>query len=453
MPGSPKKTSSSELVFFVVCYGVYAAWVNVRMEIMAQQVAPLARQLPHGLSDLFFEEAAAKDEQERILERTFRRWGYQRIIVPTFEYDDCLSTSASPQLRAEMYRFFDREGHVMALRPDMTVPTARVVGTKLYEATMPLRFFYVGNVFRYEEPQAGRRCEFTQTGVELIGANTPQADTEVLSLVVSCLRAVGITQFQLNVGQVAFLKAILAGLSIENGRQRRLEQAIGRKNDVALRRAVAELGIAGDAARAVLAIPHLCGGADVLDEAHKLCTNDASLQAIERLAAIYRLAGVRGIADHVILDLSEVRDMDYYTGMAFHGYVAGLGFAILNGGRYDGLVANFGADLPAVGFAMGIERSMLVAKPKVDISPDLLVSACEHPGCNALVEYARGLGLDVEADVLGLPQEALSAYGRERGARRIAHCVDDGAYLLVDSQAARRLTRQELEKEMPSWVR
>ena len=137
---------------------------------------PLDKQLPHGVADLFFNDAARKRAVERSLADTFARWGYSEIIPPSFEYFESLAAEAGPQLREEMYRFFDRDGRTLALRADYTIPTARIVGTKLFDRAMPLRFFYVGSVFRYEEPQAGVRREFTQAGIELVGASTADAE-------------------------------------------------------------------------------------------------------------------------------------------------------------------------------------------------------------------------------------------------------------------------------------
>jgi len=409
---------------------------------MSMSQNPLVRQLPHGLTDIFFEQAAVKAELERVLQVVFQQWGYNRIVLPTFEYYDSLATGANPQLKEEMYRLFDREGHVLALRPDMTVQTARVVGTKLYDQALPLRFYYVGNVFRHEEPQAGRRREFTQAGVELIGAASAEADAEILTVAISVLKALRMPQFQINLGQVAFLQAVLSDSRLENGELRRLEQVIDRKNDVELEHTLRQLGISGDAARAIRSVPHLCGGEGVLDEAERLSTNAAARQAIERLRRVYGLLGVEGVAEHIILDLGEVRSMAYYTGITFHGYVAGLGFSICSGGRYDGLVANFGADMPAVGFALGVERSMLVTQPQVDIAPDLVMTACEHPGCHALAAQARARGLRVEVDVLGRSGEAF-----------VAWCLDGTAYLSDGLCGLRRLSPGELEEEIRSWAR
>jgi ATP phosphoribosyltransferase regulatory subunit len=413
----------------------------------------LGRQLPHGLTDLFFEPAAAKAEMERLLQETFQRWGYSRIYLPTFEYYATLATSASPQLQEEMYCFFDRDGQILALRPDMTVPTARVVATRLYDQPLPLRFCYIGSVFRYEEPQAGRRREFTQAGIELIGADTAEADAEVLSVAISALHAMGMSDFQINLGQVTFLKAIMGEAQLVNGDARRVEQAIGRRNDVELQEALDDLGITGDAARAIRAVPHLCGDEGVLREAECLSTNGLARQAIERLSQVYALLRLEGLAEHIILDLGEVRGMDYYTGVTFHGFVAGLGFPLCGGGRYDGLVANFGADLPAVGFALGVERAMLVTQPKVDVAPDLIMGACTHPACHALANLARRRGLRVEVEVLGRGGEALLAYALARGAHHVVSCCDASSYVLSDAQTSRQISRRELEEEIAAWNR
>jgi len=419
-----------------------------------------ARQLPHGLADLFYEQAAVKTELETRLQDTFRGWGYQRIIPPTFEYYATLSTEASPQLEEEMYRFFDREGHILALRPDMTVPTARVIGTRLYDQTLPLRFYYLGSVFRYdEEPQAGRRREFTQAGIELVGAGTAEADAEVVAVAVGALDAMEVPRFQINLGQVAFLKAILAGLGgedrgdprLENGDLRRIEGAVNRKNDVELRGVLDDLQIGGRTAEAVAAIPHLYGDAAVLDEARRLATNAEATAAVDQLAAVYELLDRAGVADRVTLDLGEVRSMAYYTGITFHGYAAGLGFDICSGGRYDGLVSHFGADLPAVGFALGLERCMLVARARCAIAPHVVVQGCSDPEAHRLAALARGRGLRVEMDVVGRTGDALIAYGRECGARHII-AASGGGYTLIEPDGARTMSRGELEKEIATWT-
>jgi ATP phosphoribosyltransferase regulatory subunit len=258
----------------------------------------------------------------------FRRWGYQRIILPTFEFYDSLATEASTYLQEEMYRLFDREGRVLALRPDMTVPTARVVGTRLYDQPLPMRFFYVGNVFRYEEPQAGRRREFTQAGIELVGAATAEADAEVVQVAIAALEALGVQRFQINLGQVAFTKAMLTEGNLTNGDLYRLEQVIGRRNAVELRATLADLGISGAIARAIETLPRLTGDESILPEARRLTDNRAAQEAIARLAQVYALLCAAGVGETCAWTWARCI-MAYYTGHHLPGLRAGPGLSRL----------------------------------------------------------------------------------------------------------------------------
>ncbi|MHB1354623.1 MAG: ATP phosphoribosyltransferase regulatory subunit [Anaerolineae bacterium] len=409
--------------------------------------------IPHGVADLFYEEAAAITSLERILHDLFLGWGYNRIIPPTFEYYDTLVTQASPQLQEEMFRFFDREGQLLALRPDMTVPTARIVGGKLYDQPMPLRFYYIGHVFRYEEPQAGKQREFTQAGIELIGADTAAADAEVLALTIDTLHKMGLSEFQINLGQIGFLAAILSEGKLANGELRRLEQAIDRRNDRELQRVLVEYGVPDATARILRAIPRLCGDRQILAEARSFAINDGAKAALERLDEVYAILERNRVAQHVILDLGEIRNMAYYTGIVYRGYLSGLGFPVCGGGRYDGLLAHFGDNLPAVGFAISLERAMSVTKLQVSIAPDLLLQSCRHTECASLVAKARELGLYVEVDVLNRPVLGLMEYGRQRKAGHILVCTQAPEYRLVEGVQERRMTLEQLAEEMTSWKR
>jgi len=409
--------------------------------------------LPHGLADLFFEAAAAKDQIESTLTGTFSRWGYTRIVLPTFEYADCLATEASPRSVDQMYRFFDHDGQAVALRPDMTVPTARVVGTRLYDQTLPLRFYYIGSVFRHVETQAGHRREFTQAGVEMIGADTAEADAEIIALSVAALKAMSVDDFQINLGNVAYLRGILNDASGENGVLQRLERAIERKNPVALERYLAEMTLPDDARVAIRALPTLCGKDDVLEEADRLTGNVAARQAIARLRQVYHLLRIKGVSEHVILDLGEVRSMGYYTGVTYHGYAAGLGFPLCSGGRYDRLLSHFGADLPAIGFALGVERALLVVRPQVDIAPDLVMPSCGHFTCRAIAQEARALGLRTEVDVMGRTGDDLVVYARAKKAHRVLCCSDGEHYRLIDECGEHEVNSSRIREEMPTWVR
>ena len=376
----------------------------------------LDKQLPHGVADLYFNDAARRRVVERALAETFAHWGYSEIIPPTFEYYESLAAEAGPQLREEMYRFFDRDGRTLALRADFTIPTARIVGTKLFDRTMPLRFFYVGSVFRYEEPQAGIRREFTQAGIELIGASTADADAEAIALAMTALRAIGLEDFRFTLGNAAFLQALTRGL--DGGEDMALREVIRRKNTAELARLLASLELEPRQREAIAQIPGLWGGPEVLDRAE--CINEGTRAAVEHLRRVVERLTQYGLQDKITLDLAENRGMAYYTGILFEGFVEGLGFSVVSGGRYDALIAHFGPSIPAVGFAMGVERALMAlrarGRPSVNVAPDILAARGKD---TALIQAARAGGQSVEVDVLERSDEGLREYARVRGAREI----------------------------------
>ncbi len=413
----------------------------------------LRARLPHGLSDVFFEQAALKEKLEAAAGHVFAQWGYGRIYVPTFEYYDSLTTEASARTRSEMYRFFDRDGHVMALRPDMTVATARVAGTKLYDQPLPLRFYYIGNVFRHVAPQAGRQHEFTQAGIELLGVSTPEADAEVVSVTVATLVAMGLTDFQINLGQVAFLKGLLDNTSISTEDIVSLEDAIERKNPVEINQTISRLGLDQSTENAIRAIPSLCGRDGVLDSARKLATTRASQEAIERLVQVYKLLQDAGMGDHVILDLGEARSMGYYTGTTYHVYAAGLGFPICSGGRYDNLVAHYGKIMPAMGFALGIERVMLLMDEPEPLGPDVLFATGGYAECYPLITAMRQSGLIVEQEISGRTGQELTNYACQSHARRWITCQAGSKFIVHIGDDTKTYSPTELAEEIAIWAR
>jgi ATP phosphoribosyltransferase regulatory subunit len=373
---------------------------------------PLDRQLPHGVADLFFNDAARKRAVERTLADTFVRWGYSEIIPPMFEYYESLASEAGPQLREEMYRFFDRDGRTLALRADFTIPTARIVGTKLFDRTMPLRFFYVGSAFRYAEPQAGVRREFTQAGIELIGAKTVDADAEAIALAMTALRAIGLEDFRFTLGNSAYLQATTRDLALSEADDLALREAVRRKNTPALVRLLDSFDLDAPRKRILAQLPALWGGVDVLDRAEYV-NNDAHA-AVDHLREVAARLAQFGLQEFVTLDLAENRGMEYYTGVMFEGFVHGLGFAVVSGGRYDNLIAHFGHTIPAVGFAIGVERALMGLKPRDSVAPDVIAQ-----GYDTRVEQARRQGQIVEVDILNRTDNSLREYAHLRGTRAI----------------------------------
>jgi len=224
---------------------------------------------------------------------------------------------------------------------------------------------------------------------------------------------------------------------------------------------VAALGRAGLAKRRyelLVRMPDLIGGLEVLEEAQRLSQGlregEQALAALERLAQVYRLLQAHQVADRVILDLSEVRGMDYYTGITFRGVAPGLGWPVTSGGRYDDLIAQFGRPLAAVGFGLGIERALLIqgrqGRTLSSLVPSLLVHGCDDGACLALLRDLRNQGFPVEVDVLGLDRTRLIDSARLRGIRRVLYC-EEGQWHLWEEKGERVVTPTALLREAGTW--
>ena len=379
------------------------------------------RQLPHGLSDLFFAEAAQRTALESGLAETFLRWGYTQVIPPTFEFYESIAAEAGTQLREELYRFFDRDGRTLALRADFTIPIARIVATKLYDQPMPLRFYYIGSVFRHEEPRAGRRREFTQAGVELIGARTPAADAEVIALAMEALRTIGLREVRISIGQMAFFKALLADLGLAPEQVAQVKAAIERRATTQLESILRALPMADERRHALVQLAGWRHSERWREAAHALCINPQSHQAIDELTEVVERLRASGLDSALSIDLTALRGMEYYTGVVFAGFVPGIGYDLVSGGRYDELIGHFGRACPAMGFAIGVERAMMALPAQnARLGPDVVAEACAHAECNEQIVAARGAGERVLVDVLGRRGGALLEYARSLGARVLA---------------------------------
>lgn len=381
-------------------------------------------QLPKGVKIYLPDEAAAKRAVEERLLGVFTRWGYREVVTPTYEYADVVSLGTDETLQERMLKLVDRDtGRMLALRADITPQIARIVATRLREEPKPIRLAYVANVFRYEEPQVGRYREFYQAGVELVGLEKPEADAEMIAMTVEGLRALGLGRFQLNVGQADFFRGILEELRIDRARAGALQEALSRKDASTLERLVGELAPPASTAELLLALPDLFGREEVLERGARLVKNRRSERALANLAEVHRLLRVYGLAEAVILDLGEVRGFDYYSGVHFEGYVSGLGAPLCGGGRYDGMLARFGYDCPATGFAFEVGRALLAMEAqgaRVPLTgPDFFIIdfTPEKTLALSLSRRLRDLGASVARDIVTRPLPESLAYARGQRVR------------------------------------
>ena len=411
---------------------------------------PFVGALPYGVRDLFLEEAAKLSSLEDTWRGLFEAWAYQRVIPPTYEHYDVLLAGSGLELEEQVFRVLDREGNILALRSDLTTQVARIVATKLADQPLPLRFYYLANVFRYAEPQAGREREFRQAGVELVGAAGTEADAEVLSLTIEALQRASLRDFQLNVGHLGLFRALAAEAGLTGAPLEQVRQALNRKDPEGLAEAIAGTGVAEPIALALQRLPSLCGGPQILEEASHLSAHPAAQAAVERLRAIHQTLERRGQAERVIFDLGETRGMGYYTGIAFEGFTPGLGFPICSGGRYDGLIGHYGVARPAVGVALLTERVLLAVNGTLVAcgGPDILIAAEVVREQWHRVEHLRQQGWRVEADVLDRGEADLRALATQRRIPYLVLAASGQEVRLVHAGRERWLSWDALE-EMP----
>ena len=277
--------------------------------------------------------------------------GYGEVHTPAVEYEHVLRRGDARAAGAR-YRTFDEQGDVLALRSDMTIPIARVVGSRYAQAEMPLRFCYFAHAWRAVERGVGEPREFLQGGLELIGVPGSEGEAEVLALTVAALDEAGLHRHRVGVGDGSLYGSLLASLEVPEDEHLPLIECLSDRDLVGLEMRVSRLAGLSDAARELLvSLPQLRGGREVLTRA-----DGPVAGAVEGLRALHELLEERGVADRVIFDLGLVRELGYYTGAVFEVYDPAVGFALGGGGRYDDLLGRFGRDLPACGMALDIQR-------------------------------------------------------------------------------------------------
>ena len=308
----------------------------------------MIHRIPSGTRDVLPDEMRELRTITDALREVFEHHGYGEVYTPAIEYESVLRTSVMGVQPA--YRVVDDHGDVLALRADMTVPIARVVATRYQHAEPPLRFCYVAHAYRQVTPHRGQMREFLQAGIELVGAPSPEGTAEALTVLCHALDAVGLKGYRVGLGDASLYPALLAGLGVGEERRERLLHELATRDFVGLEREVRELGLAQDDEDLLVRVPQLRGGPDVLDAPPGPVADAVS--GLREVLALLEPA----VADRVIFDLGLARGLGYYTGAVFDVYDPKLGEPLGGGGRYDDLLGRFGRDLPAVGFAIGVDR-------------------------------------------------------------------------------------------------
>ena len=375
---------------------------------------------PEGVKDYLPSECILKTKIENNVSKVFKSFGYVPVKSPTFEYSDVFDNKGSVSDK-NLYRFVDRDGSILTLRSDMTPAIARIVATTYSDKKMPIRLSYIENLFRHTVNYQGKLNEFTQAGVELIGAHSISADVEVLVMAIKAILSSGVKNFKIDLGHSDFLKGVLEETSLDDENIMMLQEFIADKNYVAVNDLVSQSDISGDLKYIFNELPFLIGDLSVLNSVREKNLNKKSLDAVDYLENIYNILKELGFEQYFSFDLGVLGSMDYYTGIIFRGYAEGVGFSIVDGGRYDKLVKNFGADYPAVGFAVKINDLMQVLKTENTESADILVVFDDESIVSGFkyAEALRNAGRTVEIGLSGKNLEENKAYAASKNINKI----------------------------------
>ncbi|MEG2686531.1 MAG: ATP phosphoribosyltransferase regulatory subunit [Christensenellaceae bacterium] len=320
----------------------------------------LKLQIPNGAWDYLPDECAAKKNIEDQINAEFFKNGYDRIETPSFEYYEVFMHDAVPYVQENMIKFFDLQGRILALRPDITGPIARMAATKLLAKQDVLRLCYTGNAYGFLNSGISGKTEFTQAGVELIGKSGADADAEVIALAIQSLLCVGVADFKIDIGQVAFFKGLMSELDITDTQADKIRQLIDTKNNVELEYELSRTTIDAQTKSTLLELGNLFGGVEVLGIAQNLAKNEECKNAVKNIGEVYKILCDFGYKDYISIDFGILNNFNYYSGIIFRGISDRIGTPILSGGRYDDLLQEFGASAAATGFAMGIKELLIV---------------------------------------------------------------------------------------------
>jgi ATP phosphoribosyltransferase regulatory subunit len=305
--------------------------------------------IPSGTRDVLPDETREVRAITDALRGVFERHGYGEVYTPALEYESVLARADMAEAQPA-YRVFDESGAALVLRSDMTVPIARVVATRYPTSEPPLRFCYLAHCYRGVRPQRGQPRELLQAGIELIGASAPQGTAEALGVLCAALDTVGLEGYRIGLGDASLYPTLMAALRVPEDARPRLLRALVNRDFVGLEQELAELGLGERERELLLEVPQCRGGAEVLE-----ASTGAVADAAANMRQVYELLDGE-VAERVIFDFGLVRSIGYYTGAVFEVYDPALGAPLGGGGRYDELLGRFGRSLPAVGFALGIDR-------------------------------------------------------------------------------------------------
>lgn len=311
--------------------------------------------IPDGTRDLIFEESKKRDFIIKNLERTYGSFGYKSVVTPTIEYYKTFFYEMEGLKEEDVYKFFDSNGRILVLRPDMTIPISRVVKSKMRDVEYPIRLKYTSNVFNVNKSLGGKRNEYTDCGIEFIGEEGLGSDIEVLTLALEGIKSLGIKDFKLEIGNIKFFNSASEKINLKAEEREVLANLIESKSLIELKEFLDSLEIEENYKEFLNNLPWLFGDKNVLDKAMQYAFNDDVVQSLNYMKKLHSILESLGYGKNISFDLGMVPRVNYYTGIIFKGYIDGVGDTVLSGGRYDNLIKKEKEKIHAIGFSINVD--------------------------------------------------------------------------------------------------
>ena len=323
-------------------------------------------EVPQGMRDILTEESSRRTILQERLQHYMHSCGFGRVETPLFEYYELFSGGISPVDDESIVKTIDRNGRVVVLRPDMTIPTARVASTNLKGQRKPLKLFYAGSVYRADKKNRGAGREFCQVGAEIYGCSSKWLDIEILTMAKDSFRVAGIADYKIDIGHVGIIKGIFEEMSLPEEKKSHIISLISEKNLVEPENEVSALSLDSGSKEIICRLPCLFGKPeDVFKGMDEITVNKTVKESVEYLLQIYGKCKDLGLGPNIIIDAGMTGNMKYYTGLIFKAYARGAGDVVISGGRYDGLLREMGSDDAASGFAIYVDSMLEAAAEKL----------------------------------------------------------------------------------------
>lgn len=325
---------------------------------------------PEGVRDIYNEECEKKLELQDRLHKALKRHGYHSIQTPTFEFFDIFGKEVGTIPSSELYKFFDREGNTLVLRPDITPSIARSAAKYFMDEDMPIRLSYMGNTFINNHSYQGRLKESTQLGAELIGDDTEDADAEMIAMAIDALKSSGLKDFQISVGHVEFFRGLMEAAGLSEEQEEVIRELIANKNFFGVEEEISDCSMNQNLKELFGMLGTIYDNAASFEEAKTYAADYPKVyKAIRRLEDLDAVLKVYDVDKYVTYEFGMLSSYHYYTGVIFAGYTYGSGEPIVKGGRYDKLLTYFGKDAASIGFAIVVDQLMAaISRQKIEIT-------------------------------------------------------------------------------------